>query len=154
MEELSTPPSPSLVVRSPRQTLSLLRNRRTNRESPPTSASSSTSFAGGPKPSEVYGFVGSITTVIATAVYLIWAYTPERCLHSVGITYHPSRYWALAVPSFVIVAVALSMVIYMSFNLLATPPPTSFDTIFESRARHALCCSGREAHRTHFRYWG
>ncbi|KAG8100803.1 hypothetical protein GUJ93_ZPchr0013g35330 [Zizania palustris] len=134
MEELSTPSSPSLVVRSPRQTLSLLRNRRTNRDSPPTSASTSTS-AGGPKPSEVYGFVGSITTVIATAVYLIWAYTPERCLHSVGITYHPSRYWALAAPSFVIVAVALSVVIYMSFNLLATPPPTSFDTIFDEQSR-------------------
>lgn len=40
------------------------------------------------------------------------------------------RYWALAVPSFVMVAVALSMVIYMGFNFLATPPPTSFDTIF------------------------
>jgi len=40
------------------------------------------------------------------------------------------RYWALAVPSFVIVAVALSMVIYMGLNFLATPPPTSFSTIF------------------------
>ncbi|KAL5204788.1 hypothetical protein ABZP36_009659 [Zizania latifolia] len=42
--------------------------------------------------SEAYGFVGSITTIIAMAIYLIWAYTPERCLHSVSITYYPSRY--------------------------------------------------------------
>jgi hypothetical protein len=40
----------------------------------------------------VYGFVGSITTVIATAVYLAWAYTPEPVLRSVGITYYPSKY--------------------------------------------------------------
>ncbi|KAG8089311.1 hypothetical protein GUJ93_ZPchr0011g28006 [Zizania palustris] len=85
--------------------------------------------------SEVYGFVGSITTTVATAIYLIWAYTPEHCLHSVSITYYPSRYWALAAPLFVIVVVALSMVIYMSFNLLATPPPTSFDTIFDKQSR-------------------
>ena len=40
------------------------------------------------------------------------------------------RYWALAVPSFVIVAVALSMAIYMGLNFVATPPATSFSTIF------------------------
>ncbi|GJN26021.1 hypothetical protein PR202_gb13916 [Eleusine coracana subsp. coracana] len=131
MDWPSPPPtSPSLVVRSPRQTVGLLRNRRRHRDPFPRSPS----FAAGdhgPKPSEVYGFVGSITTVIATAVYLAWAYMPEPWLHSLGITYYPSKYWALAVPSFVIVAVALSMAIYMGFNFLATPPPTSFNTIFD-----------------------
>jgi phosphatidylinositol glycan class P protein len=39
----------------------------------------------------VYGFVGSITTVIATAVYLAWAYTPEPWLNSLGITYYPTK---------------------------------------------------------------
>jgi phosphatidylinositol glycan class P protein len=89
----STSPSPSLVVRSPRQTVSLIRNRRPHRDWAPSTRSSS--FAArdhGPKPSEVYGFVGSITTVIATAVYLAWAYTPEPVLRSVGITYYPSKY--------------------------------------------------------------
>jgi hypothetical protein len=89
----STSPSPSLVVRSPRQTVSLIRNRRPHRDWAPSSRSPS--FAArdhGPKPSEVYGFVGSITTVIATAVYLAWAYTPEPVLRSLGITYYPSKY--------------------------------------------------------------
>uniref|UniRef100_A0A0E0KGP4 PIG-P domain-containing protein n=1 Tax=Oryza punctata TaxID=4537 RepID=A0A0E0KGP4_ORYPU len=135
MEEWSPPSSPSLVVRSPRQTLSLLRNRHPGRESRSPPTSTSTSLSGGPKPSEVYGFVGSITTVIATTVYLAWAYMPERCLRSLGITYYPSRYWALAVPAFVIVATALCMVIYVGFNFLATPPPTSFNTIFDEYSR-------------------
>ncbi|KAG2575720.1 hypothetical protein PVAP13_7KG374101 [Panicum virgatum] len=123
--------SPSLVVRSPRQTVSLIRNRRPHRDW--DNSTRSPSFAArdhGPKPSEVYGFVGSITTAMATAVYLAWAYTPEPVLRSLGITYYPSKYWALAVPSFVIVAVALSMAIYMGLNFVATPPPTSFSTIF------------------------
>ena len=84
--------SPSLVVRSPRLDR-LIRNRRPHRDW--DQSSRSPSFAArdhGPKPSEVYGFVGSITTVIATAVYLAWAYTPEPCLRSLGITYFPSKY--------------------------------------------------------------
>ena len=95
MREWSPPPpaSPSLVVHSPRQTVSRLLRRRPHRDWDPSSGPPS--FAArdhGPKPSEVYGFVGSITTVIATAVYLAWAYTPEPCLRSLGITYYPSKY--------------------------------------------------------------
>ncbi|KAL6844193.1 hypothetical protein ACP4OV_025866 [Aristida adscensionis] len=135
------PATPSLVVRSPRQTVSLLRNRRAaharDRDWEPSSPRPPALAARdhGPKPSEVYGFVGSITTVIATAVYLAWAYTPEPWLRSLGITYYPSRYWALAVPSFVIVAVALSMAIYMGLNFVATPPPASFSNIFDENSR-------------------
>ncbi|CAM0871323.1 unnamed protein product [Alopecurus aequalis] len=128
--------SSPLVVRSPRQTVSLLRNRRPQfgreRERDPAATAAA---AAGPKPSEVYGFVGSITTVIATAVYLVWAYTPEPWLHSLGITYYPTKYWAVAVPAFVMVAVALSLLAYVGSNFLATPPPTSFTTIFDEYSR-------------------
>ncbi|KAK1320619.1 Phosphatidylinositol N-acetylglucosaminyltransferase subunit P [Acorus calamus] len=48
------------------------------------------SLRGGPKPSEVYGFVGSISTVVATVIVFVWAYIPEPWLHSLGITYYPS----------------------------------------------------------------
>jgi phosphatidylinositol N-acetylglucosaminyltransferase subunit P len=82
------PTSPSLVVRSPRQTVSLLRRHRDPFPRSPSFAAGDH----GPKPAEVYGFVGSITTVIATALYLAWAYTPEPWLRSVGITYYPSKY--------------------------------------------------------------
>ncbi|KAG1354317.1 hypothetical protein COCNU_07G004290 [Cocos nucifera] len=46
----------------------------------------------GPKPSEVYGFVDAITTVIAAVIFLVWAYTPEPWLHYLGITYYPSNH--------------------------------------------------------------
>uniref|UniRef100_A0ACD6AK57 Uncharacterized protein n=1 Tax=Avena sativa TaxID=4498 RepID=A0ACD6AK57_AVESA len=138
-------PAETLVVRSPRQTVSLLRNRRPRferfereRERDPAAA------AAGPKPSEVYGFVGSITTVIATAVYLVWAYTPEPWLHSLGITYYPTKYWAVAVPAFVMVAAALSLLAYVGSNFLATPPPTSLATIFDEYSRERLTTTDQE----------
>jgi phosphatidylinositol glycan class P protein len=43
-----------------------------------------------------------------------------------------SRHWAVAVPAFVMVAVALSLLAYLGSNFLATPPLTSFNTIFGS----------------------
>ncbi|RRT82726.1 hypothetical protein B296_00019429 [Ensete ventricosum] len=110
MEETPTSPT-SLVVSSPRRTLSLLRERRQKHPVPDldekTAASAAAAFAEehGPKPSEVYGFVGSITTVIAAdlcvsllplflfdvVIFIVWAYTPEPWLHYLGITYYPSK---------------------------------------------------------------
>ncbi|EMS56068.1 hypothetical protein TRIUR3_03032 [Triticum urartu] len=89
----------------------------------------------GEQAEEVYGFVGSITVVIATAVYLAWAYTPEPALRSLGITYYPTKYWALAVPSLAMVALALSLLAYLGSNFVATPPPTSFSAIFDEYSR-------------------
>ncbi|URE01060.1 phosphatidylinositol N-acetylglucosaminyltransferase subunit [Musa troglodytarum] len=140
MEE--TPPSPtSLVVSSPRRTLSLLRERRQKHPIPDpdekTAASAAAAFAEehGPKPSEVYGFVGCITTVIAAVIFMVWAYTPEPWLHSLGITYYPSKYWAIAIPSFLIVTVVLAMVSYLGLNFLVTPLPTSFNIMFDEYSR-------------------
>jgi hypothetical protein len=71
----------------------------------------------------------------------------------------PFRYWALAVPSFVIVAVALSMAIYMGLNFVATPPPTCFSTIFGERpycssfphspSKWMYCCFACNSQRVH-----
>jgi phosphatidylinositol glycan class P protein len=41
---------------------------------------------------EVYGFVGSISTIVATGLFFLWAYLPEPWLHYLGITYYPSRF--------------------------------------------------------------
>ncbi|XVF31786.1 hypothetical protein REPUB_Repub17cG0022400 [Reevesia pubescens] len=84
----------------------------------------------GPKPSEVYGFVGSIATVVATGIFLVWAYIPEPWLHSIGIFYYPSRYWALAVPTYAMVTIVLAIGFYIGLNFMSTPPPTSLTTIF------------------------
>ncbi|KAJ4970972.1 hypothetical protein NE237_004071 [Protea cynaroides] len=124
-------------LNSPRRVLSLSKERATVSFSDPDDKVSgfAVSEEHGPKPSEVYGFVGSISTIVATVIFLGWAYIPEPWLHSIGITYYPSRYWALAVPVYAMVTVVFAMVFYLGLNFLATPPPTSLNTIFDEFSR-------------------
>ncbi|KAL9260044.1 Phosphatidylinositol N-acetylglucosaminyltransferase subunit P-like protein, partial [Drosera capensis] len=125
-------------VSSPRRTLSLSRKRRSSISFPePDEKGSGLGVSGehGPKPSEVYGFVGSITTVVATVMYFVWAYVPESWLHACGISYYPSRYWALAVPTYFMVVVVLVLAFYIGVNFMATPPPTSSTVMFDEYSR-------------------
>ncbi|CAA6668174.1 unnamed protein product [Spirodela intermedia] len=142
----------SFTVSSPRRTLSLLKRERRAAAWPLPDQERKGAGAGapvGPKPSEVYGFVGAISTVIATGElikmkqrivqilirFLVWAYTPEPWLHALGITYYPSKFWALAVPAYAIVANILAMAFYLGLNFASTPPPTSFATLFDEHTR-------------------
>lgn len=40
------------------------------------------------------------------------------------------RYWALAVPTYAMVAIVLAVTFYISANFMATPPPTSLNSMF------------------------
>ncbi|PIN12585.1 N-acetylglucosaminyltransferase complex, subunit PIG-P, partial [Handroanthus impetiginosus] len=129
-------------VNSPRRILSFSRNRRANVSFPDVDDRSPPGFGvsgdHGPKLSEVYGFVGSITTVVATVVFIIWAYVPDHWLHCIGIYYHPSRYWALAVPTYLIVTIVLAIGFYIGMNFMAAPPPTSLNSMFDEFSREPL----------------
>ncbi|EXB70707.1 hypothetical protein L484_023893 [Morus notabilis] len=128
----------SYSVSSPRRILSLSKKRRASVsfQDPDEKLSGfRLPEEHGPKTSEVYGFVGSITTIVATAIFLIWAYVPESWLHSVGIFYYPSRYWALAVPTYAMVTVVLALGFYIGLNFMFTPPPTSLNSLFDEFSR-------------------
>ncbi|EOA33860.1 hypothetical protein CARUB_v10021352mg [Capsella rubella] len=87
------------------------------------------------KPYEVYGFVGSILTVVATVIFLIWGYAPEMLLESLGIShyyyYYPNKYWALAMPLYLMVTLFLVLGFYIGLNFMSTSSPTSFYTLFD-----------------------
>ncbi|KAG9458473.1 hypothetical protein H6P81_002981 [Aristolochia fimbriata] len=123
-------------VTSPRRMLSLSKERATVSLSDLDSEEKVEEH--GLKPSEVYGFVGSITTLITTALFFTWAYVPEPWLHYLGITYYPSRYWALAVPAYVIVTVVLAITFYIGLNFMATPSAISLSTIFDEYSREPM----------------
>ncbi|KAL8542575.1 hypothetical protein ACS0TY_003452 [Phlomoides rotata] len=93
---------------------------------------------GSPKLWEVYGFIISITIVVATGALIIWAYVPEHWLHNLGIYYYPSRYQALPVPTYVLVTIILGIGVYIGLNFLATPPPTSLKTMFDEFSKELL----------------
>ncbi|KAL0671528.1 hypothetical protein Bca4012_034232 [Brassica carinata] len=90
-----------------------------------------TSQVHGPKHSEVYGFVGSISTVVATVIFLIWAYVPDKLLESIRIRYYPSRYWALATPTYLMMTLLLA-----SLSIEACIVHSQFD---DNLWRHSNC---------------
>ncbi|KAK3252733.1 hypothetical protein CYMTET_37981 [Cymbomonas tetramitiformis] len=92
-------------------------------------------FQDGPGEAEAYGFVGWVTSAVACAVFFVWAYLPDQVLESVGITYYPSKYWALAVPAYVCVFVVFLYMAYESLNQMAVPSRDSLNTFTD---RHAL----------------
>ncbi|KAL7162267.1 hypothetical protein ACSBR2_042699 [Camellia fascicularis] len=129
-------------VNSPRRVLSLSRKSRGTLSFPEPDDNKASGFGvsgdHGPNPSEVYGFVGAISTVVATVIFLIWAYLPEPWLHFIGIYYYPSRHWALAVPTYAMVTIVLAIGFYIGLNFMVTPPPTSLNTIFDEYSREPL----------------
>ncbi|KAK4397108.1 Phosphatidylinositol N-acetylglucosaminyltransferase subunit P [Sesamum angolense] len=93
------------------------------------------SAKGGERLYEVYGLVGSVTTVFAAVIFLIWVYVPDYWLNSIGIYYHPSRYLALP---YVVVTIVVAIGIYVGMDFLATPPPTSLKSIFDEWSEEPL----------------
>lgn len=73
----------------------------------------------------------------------MWAYLPDETLRTYGLTYYPSKHWALAVPSMIVVTYLFSIVFYMAVNLAKTPPLSSYATVLDSHSvflpqEHAL----------------
>ncbi|ESQ29308.1 hypothetical protein EUTSA_v10024054mg, partial [Eutrema salsugineum] len=115
-------------------------SKRKNQESgfqDSDSSKPSPSKAHGPKPSEVYGFVGSLWTIVATVIFLIWAYVPDKFLESIGIYYYPRKYWTMAMPTYSMVIVLLALGFYIALNFMSTSNPTSLTTLFDDYSREA-----------------
>ena len=69
-------------------------------------------------PVEVYGFLGWITSSTFYVVFLVWAFTPDFILQWYGITYYPSKYWAIALPTWLCVTVVCVTLAYMWYVLV------------------------------------
>uniref|UniRef100_A0A7S2D162 PIG-P domain-containing protein n=1 Tax=Octactis speculum TaxID=3111310 RepID=A0A7S2D162_9STRA len=82
-----------------------------------------------------YGFAGWVLSFIAYVIFLAWAYLPEANLHKLGITYYPSKYWAIALPIWFCMAIMTTSFMYVAVNMLATAPLDSLETITDSHAR-------------------
>ncbi|KAG8363489.1 hypothetical protein BUALT_Bualt19G0027700 [Buddleja alternifolia] len=87
---------------------------------------------------EVYGFVGSIITLVAAVIFITWAYVPDHWFRSIGIYHYPSRYWALPLPTYVVVTIVLAIGLYSGLDLMAIPPPISLDSMFDEYAEEPV----------------
>lgn len=128
------PPSPSLT--------SLLRPSRPT--TPDASDDDAAAMAPVPRAApkvptyEYYGFVLYLFSSLTFLMYLLWSYLPSPFLHYLGIYYYPNRWWALAIPAFIVM---LLVYIYVALALYnrerLTVPMGSVETIVDGVAQTA-----------------
>ena len=65
---------------------------------------------------EYYGFGLYLASSAVFLMYVLWAYVPSPVLHQMGIHYYPNRWWALAVPAWLVVSVVYVYVALAAYN--------------------------------------
>lgn len=68
-------------------------------------------------------FVLWVGSWLCFALFLAWAALPEQTLRSLGVSYYPSRYYALAVPAYLVVVSLLASCVYAGVNMARTLDP-------------------------------
>lgn len=83
----------------------------------------------------IYGFVMYLSFKTVFVIYLGWALIPDKWLNTMNIYYYPQKYWAVAVPIQLLVAVTLfAFFIYPGLNLAMTPGVDDMRTITDNFA--------------------
>lgn len=65
---------------------------------------------------EYYGFTLYLTSGFAFVIYLFWSFLPSPLLHQLGMHYYPNRWWSLAIPAWLVVAVVWIYVALAGYN--------------------------------------
>ncbi|KAI9224097.1 PIG-P, partial [Blastocladiella britannica] len=77
---------------------------------------------------EYYGYVVYALSLLSWVAYMVWALAPGL-FESVGITYLPDRYWALALPSWGIITACFVWLFLQLHILYHTPDRHSSATL-------------------------
>ena len=88
-----------------------------------------------PNTTEIYGFAIFCFTIISYGIFILWAFLPKSLLWYVGVTYYPSKYWAIAFPSLMIFTGLFTLLAYAGINLCITPSLDSFSTFMDKFSR-------------------
>lgn len=72
-------------------------------------------------------------------MYILWAYLPSPFLHQLGVHYYPNRWWALAIPAWLVITVVYIYVALASYNTgYLTLPLSSCENIVDECAMVAI----------------
>ena len=81
----------------------------------------------------IYGYVLFLVSLVGLILYFMWAFIPASVIHATGITYMPSKYWAISLPVFAMMLITLfALFLYPAVNLLLTPPLDHCSTVYDS----------------------
>lgn len=84
---------------------------------------------------EYKGFATYVVSFLCCTLWLLWSTLPDSVLHSLNIYYYPSRWWALAVPSYILMSMIYVYVALALYNIeRETVPLNSLSTITDSSA--------------------
>ncbi len=71
----------------------------------------------GPKPERaIYGFALYLAGIFGFLFYLVWAFVPDPWLQALGLTYLPAKYWAVAVPLYLYLALLVFLLVILGVN--------------------------------------
>jgi phosphatidylinositol glycan class P protein len=94
---------------------------------------------------EVYGFVGWIATYVWIFAWFIWAFVPHDYIRNqLGISFIPSRYWVLALPTYGMAVFVVAHAVYWGMALWNTPPLYSKCLIQDDSAMVTVRVEGEE----------
>ncbi|KAG2424198.1 hypothetical protein HXX76_014731 [Chlamydomonas incerta] len=86
---------------------------------------------------EVRGFALMLAVRVAYLAFLLWLFTPEAYLQELGITYYPFKYWAVAGPAWLTLALVWGYWVYEGLNMTRVPPLSDSRNLADARCKSA-----------------
>jgi phosphatidylinositol glycan class P protein len=70
----------------------------------------------------VFGFALWLASFLVLGLFLLWAFLPDSWLTAIGLSYLPQKYWAVAMPAYVIVFFLVGVAGYAGINFTMVTP--------------------------------